>query len=66
MAEARLNCCVSGYNSESGMVSCGSGSLDVVLKLVDDHHFWLVDNLEPSSLVGGQRKTTTGSRPPFF
>ena len=39
VAQARLNCYVSGYNSESGMRDCGSGSLDVALKLVDDHHF---------------------------
>jgi len=30
---------VSGYNSKSGMAGCGSGSLNVALKLVDDHHF---------------------------
>ena len=30
---------VSGYNSETGVAGCGSGSLDVILKLVDDHHF---------------------------
>jgi len=30
---------VSGYNSKSGMAGCGSGLLDVALKLVDDHHF---------------------------
>ena len=30
---------VSGYNSETGVAGCGSGSLDVTLKLVDDHHF---------------------------
>ena len=30
---------VSGYNSEAGVTGCGSGSLDVALKLVDDHHF---------------------------
>lgn len=30
---------VSDYISESAMVGCGSGSLDVDLKLVDDHHF---------------------------
>jgi hypothetical protein len=29
---------VSAYNSESGMAGCGSSSLDVALKLVDDHH----------------------------
>ena len=39
VAQARLNCCVSGYNSKSGMRDCGSGSLDVALKLVYDHHF---------------------------
>jgi len=30
---------VSGYNSETGVAGCGSGSLDVTLKLVYDHHF---------------------------
>ena len=30
---------VSRYNFESGMASYGLGSLDVALKLVDDHHF---------------------------
>jgi len=39
VAQARLNCCVSGYNSEHGMRDCGSGSLDLMSKLVHDHHF---------------------------
>jgi len=30
---------VSGCNFETGVVGFGSGSLDVALKLVDDHHF---------------------------
>ena len=30
---------VFGHNSKSGMEGYGSGSLDVALKLVDDHYF---------------------------
>ncbi len=30
---------VFGYNSETSVVGCGLGSLDVSLKLVDDRHF---------------------------
>ena len=30
VAQARLNCCVSGYNSESGMTGCGLGSLELL------------------------------------
>ena len=37
VAQARLNWCLFGYNYEYGMISCGSDSLDVALKLVDDH-----------------------------
>ena len=37
--QARLNFCVSGYNSESIMRDCGSGSLDMTSKLLHDHHF---------------------------
>ena len=34
VAQARLNCCVSSYNSESGMVGCGSGSLELLCLLL--------------------------------
>jgi len=30
---------VSSYNSETSVAGYGLGSLDVTLKLVDDHHF---------------------------
>jgi len=43
---------VSGYNSKSGLASYGSGSLDVALKLVNNHHF-------PTSQVKGEMMETT-------
>ena len=43
---------VSGYNSKTGVAGCGSGSLDVTLKLVDDHHF-------PACQIQGEKMEKT-------
>ena len=39
VAQARLNCCVFGYKSEHEMRDSCSSSLDLMSKLVHDHHF---------------------------
>jgi len=39
---------VSSYKFEYGMAGCSSGSLDVALKLVDDHHFPFSSRASPT------------------